>query len=157
MNKPTGSPARSLADYLEAMSAAIFTSGISWKVVDAKWDGIREAFGDFGPEEVAAYTPNDVERLMADPRVIRNRKKIEALVENAGEIIVVDREYGGFAKYLASFADNDELVRDLHRRFRFLGESVAHFFLFRIAFDLPAQEKWARAHFDGQHHAWGHH
>ena len=157
MNKATGSPVHSLGDYLEAMSAAIFTSGISWKVVDVKWDGIREAFGDFDPEQVAAYTPDDVERLMADPRVIRNRKKIEAIVENAGEIILVDREHGGFAKYLASFADNGELVRDLHRRFRFLGESVAHFFLFRIAFDLPAQEKWARAHFDGQHHAWGHH
>ncbi len=157
MNKPTASPARSLADYLEAMSAAIFTSGISWKVVDAKWDGIREAFGGFDPEKVAAYTPDDVERLMANPRVIRNRKKIEAIVGNAGEIIVVDREYGGFAKYLASFAGNDELVRDLHMRFGFLGDSVAHFFLFRIAFDLPAQEKWARAHFDGQHHAWGHH
>jgi len=156
MNTPTGSTAHSLADYLEAMAGAIFTSGISWKVVDAKWDGIREVFDGFDPERVAAYTPQDVERLMADPRVIRNRKKIEAIVDNAGELIVVDREYGGFAKYLASFADNDDLVRDLHRRFGFLGESVAHFFLFRIAFNLPAQEKWARAHFEG-HHEWGHH
>lgn len=138
-----------LSDYLEAMSRAVFASGISWKVIDAKWDGIREAFDRFDPERVAAFTPSDVDRLMGDTRVVRNRKKIEATVANAGELLVTEREFAGFDAYLKSFGDNDALIADLHKRFRFLGESVAHFFLFGIGWDLPAQEKWARKHFEG--------
>jgi len=152
MYKPTQVAPTSLSDYLEAMSRAVFTAGISWKVIEAKWEGTLEAFDHFDTEKVAAYTPADVERLMADPRVIHNRKKIEAIVRNAGELIVTDREFGGIDKYLASFADNDDLVKDLHKRFAFLGESVAHFFLFGVSFNLPEQEKWARAHFEGAHH-----
>ena len=53
---------------------------------------------------------------------------------------------------LTSFADNDELVKDLHKRFAFLGEAVAHFFLFGVGFNLPEQEKWAHAHFGERHH-----
>lgn len=142
----------SLADYLEAMSRAVFSSGISWKVIDAKWDGIREAFDGFDPERVAAYTPDDVERLMADPHVVRNHAKIEATIANAGALIVTDREFGGFSTYLDSFSDNDALVKDLHARFKFLGESVAHFFLFGIGYNIPAQDAWAHEHFAGSHH-----
>lgn len=142
----------SLADYLEAMSRAVFTSGISWKVIDAKWDDIRDAFQRFDPFAVAALTPPDVERLMDDPRVIRNRKKIEAIVHNAGEIIATEREFGSFARYLESFADNDDLVKDLHKRFEFLGPSVAHFFLYAIGFNVPAQDKWAHEHFASSSH-----
>lgn len=154
MNAPARVKPRTLADYLEAMSRAVFTSGISWSVVEAKWDDIREAFDSFDPEKVAAYSPADIERLMDDPRVIRNHAKIEATIHNAGELIVTDREFGGIDKYLASFSDNDALVKDLHARFKFLGESVAHFFLFGIGFDFPAQDAWAREHFgdEYQHH-----
>lgn len=147
----------SLADYLEAMSRAVFTSGISWRVIDAKWDGIREAFGGFDAEKIAAYTPDDVDRLMADPRVIRNRKKIEAIVGNARELIATGREFGGIDTYLKSFAHNDDLIRDLHKRFAFLGESVAHFFLFYAGFNLSEQDKWARAHFGDEAYAHHHH
>jgi DNA-3-methyladenine glycosylase I len=144
---------KSLADYLDAMSRAVFEAGMNWSVIEAKWDGIRAAFDGFDPAKVAAFTPAEADRLMADARLIRNRKKIEATIANAGELIVTDREFGGFDKYLKSFGDNDELVKDLHKRFQFLGESVAHFFLFGIGFDLPSQEAWAHRHFDqaGRH------
>lgn len=145
-------PPTKLADYLEAMSRAVFSSGMSWKVIDAKWDGICEAFDGFDPKAVAGYTPDDIDRLMTDSRIVRNRKKIEATVANAGELIVTDREFGGFDNYLRSFADNDSLVQDLHKRFRFLGESVAHFFLYGIGFNVPAQDEWAHKHFAGVHH-----
>jgi DNA-3-methyladenine glycosylase I len=137
----------SLADYLDVMARAVFQSGISWSVIEAKWPGIAAAFDGFDPERVAAYTPDDVERLMGDKAVVRNRKKIEAMVRNAGELIVVDREFGGFKNYLGSFADNEALVKDLHKRFAFLGPSVAHFFLFSVGWDMPAQEAWAHEHF----------
>ena len=140
-----------LTDYVASMARAVFVSGINWKVIDAKWDGIREAFDDFDPLKVAGYTPADVDRLMTDARIIRNRKKIEAIVRNTGELINVDREFGGVEKYLASFDDNELLIKDLHKRFAFLGESVAHFFLFGVNFNYPAQEAWAKAHFGGEH------
>lgn len=142
----------SLADYLEAMSRAVFSSGISWQVIDAKWDGIRKAFDGFDPEAIAGYTPDDIDRLMADPHVVRNRKKIEATVANAGTLIVMDREFGGFNNHLTSFADNEALVLDLHAHFKFLGEPVAHFFLYAIGFNIPAQDEWAHKHFASMHH-----
>jgi DNA-3-methyladenine glycosylase I len=136
----------SLAGYLETMSRAVFSAGMSSKVIDAKWTGSREAFDDFDPKIVAAYTPNDVERLMADTRIVRNRKKVEATIANAGELIVVEREFGSIEAYLASFESSEVLVKELHKRFKFLGESVARMFLYGVAFDIPAQEAWARAH-----------
>jgi DNA-3-methyladenine glycosylase I len=148
----------SLADYLDAMTAATFRAGLSWTVVEAKWEGTRQAFNGFDPEKVAAYKPADVDRLMVDPRVIHNKRKLQAAVGNAGVLLETDREFGGFQKYLASFDDNDELVRDLHRRFAFLGESVAHFFLWAIGWNLPAQNAWGEKHFAGRDRShWTHH
>ena len=152
MNEPHHMTPTSLADYLDAMSRAVFSSGISWKVIEAKWDGIRPAFDGFDPERIAAYTPDDVDRLMADTRVVRNRQKIEATIANAGELIVTDREFDGFDNYLRSFPDNDALVSDLHVRFKFLGVAVAHMFLYGVSFDMPAQEAWAHEHFANAQH-----
>lgn len=158
MNAPARIEPKTLSDYLEAMSRAVFTSGISWSVIEAKWDGIREAFDGFDAEKVAAYSPADIERLMNDPHVVRNHAKIEATIANAGELIVTEREFGSIDAYLRSFDDNDALVKDLHARFKFLGDSVAHFFLFGIGFNLAEQEKWAKAHFGGEyaHHSHQH-
>jgi DNA-3-methyladenine glycosylase I len=136
-----------LADYLAGMSMAVFQSGMNWAVIQKKWDGMKAAFDDFDPETVAAYSPADVDRLMSDTRIIRNRKKVESIVANAGEIIVVDREFGGFKEYLESFGDNDLLVKDLHKRFSFLGPTVAHIFLFTVGHDPEAQRAWAFAQF----------
>lgn len=137
----------SLADYLETMARAIFTAGMGAAVIDRKWPGTVEAFGGFDPVTVAAYSPADVERLLGDPRIVRNRKKVEAIVHNAGELLLVEREHGGVRAYLESFPDTGDLVKDLHRRFRFLGESVARMFLYAVAFREPEQEAWARQHF----------
>jgi len=141
-SKPT-----SLAGYLEAMSRAVFSAGMNGKVIDAKWDGTVAAFDGFDPETVAAYTPADIERLLADTRIVRNRKKVEATIANAGELIVVEREFGGVEEYFASAGDSAALVKDLHKRFKFLGESVARMFLYGVAWDPPAQEAWARERF----------
>jgi DNA-3-methyladenine glycosylase I len=137
----------SLADYLETMSRAVFTAGMGSAVIDSKWPGTVAAFDGFDPEKVAAYSPADIERLLTDARIVRNRKKVEAVVHNAGELIVVDREFGGVGKYLDSFAQTEALVKDLHVRFKFLGESVARMFLYAVSFRIVEQEAWARQHF----------
>lgn len=143
MQRPPQVDPKSLADYLDMMSRAIFSAGLSWKVIEAKWEGTRKAFQGFDPEIVAAYNPDDLERLMVDPGVIHNRKKIEAVVANAGELIVTDRDFGGIEKYLRSFENNEDLVKDLHKRFKFVGEFAARYFLFGVKFDEDAQEQWA--------------
>ena len=139
--KPT-----SLAGYLEAICRPVFSTGMSWRVVDAKWDGIREAFEGFDPERVAAMTDADVERLVQDTRVIRNRKKIEATIDNAHAMLVLDREHGGFEKYLSSWGSFEETVAALRRDFRFVGESGAYMFLWAVAQPVPSHDEWAETH-----------
>lgn len=78
---------QSLGDYLGILTKAVFQSGISWRVGESKWPGIREAFHDFDIETVAAFGPDDIETLVGDKRVIRNRRKIEAIVGNARKLI----------------------------------------------------------------------
>ena len=136
----------SLAGYLEALSRPVFSTGMSWKVVNAKWDGIREAFLDFDPERVAAMTQDDVERLVGDARIIRNRKKIEATIDNAATMIELDREHGGFDRFLASLGSYDDSVAGLRREFRFVGESGAYIFLWSVGRPVPAREDWMKAH-----------
>jgi 3-methyladenine DNA glycosylase Tag len=97
--EPVGGPRKikpkSLADYFEVMTKAVFQSGISWRVVEAKWDGFRKALKGFDPGKVANFTPRDVDRLAEDTGIIRNRRKIEATVENAETMVALDREHGG--------------------------------------------------------------
>ncbi len=136
----------SLAGYLEALSRPVFSTGMSWRVIEAKWDGLREAFLGFDPERVAALTPADVDRLVGDPRVIRNRKKIEATIGNAERMIELDREHDGFDRYLASLGSTDATVAALRREFRFLGESGAYIFLWSVDEPVPSHEQWAATH-----------
>ena len=128
---------KSLDGYLELMSKVIFTSGINWKVVDAKWEGIREAFGGFHVAEVAALTPDDAEKLAQDTRVIRNRKKIEAIIENAATLLEMDKAPGGFSGHLAALVDFQAQVEDLKRNFRFMGPTSAHIFLAMVGESVP--------------------
>ena len=126
---PTNNTPHSLSDYFEVLSKAVFKSGISWGVVEARWGGLRAAFHGFDPAQVASFTPETVERLMSDARIMRSRTKIEATIDNAAEIVTIDREHDGFRNYLRSHTGFDEAVSDLTSRFRCLGESGACFFL----------------------------
>jgi DNA-3-methyladenine glycosylase I len=148
---------KSLSDYLEVMARGIFQAGISWKVVEAKWPGTVEAFDGFDIEKVSAYGLEDIDRLVGDTRIVRNRKKVEAIVGDAGELIAVDREFGGMRKYFASFPDNDALVKDLHKRFAFMGPMAAHYFLFVVGWEQEHQEAWAMHHGGGAAAAHAHH
>lgn len=130
------------AGYFESLARAVLQSGISWRVVEAKWDGIREALLGFDPAKVAAMTPADVDRLASDQRMIRNRAKIEALVYDARELVELDRQHGGFDHYLASLGGYDSAAAELRRRFRFLGETTVYFFLWGAGYPVPSHEEW---------------
>jgi 3-methyladenine DNA glycosylase Tag len=136
--KPSGT-----ADYLEVLTKAVFQSGISWRVIDAKWPGFREAFAGFDPKKVSRFNEQDVDRLVADTRIVRNRRKIEATVDNAIEMLALEKEFGSMKAYLRSHAGFEETVADLRRRFRFVGDTGAYYFLHVVGERVPPHEEWA--------------
>jgi 3-methyladenine DNA glycosylase Tag len=110
------------AFFLEHLSRAVFEAGI-WRAVDAKWDGIREAFHGFDPAQVAAMTPTEIAATENDARVIRNKAKIRATVDNARQVQAVLDSYGSIRAYFASFPDAHAASADMRRRFKFLGDT----------------------------------
>jgi 3-methyladenine DNA glycosylase Tag len=129
-----------LGDYLEVMTKAVFQSGMSWRVVDAKWSGFREVFGDFDPARLADLSPAEIDSIANDRRIIRNRRKIEATIANAETMLELDPEYGGFGNYLKSLPDYDSLSRDIIKRFRFLGQTGAYIFLYGVGEPVPEHD-----------------
>jgi DNA-3-methyladenine glycosylase I len=77
----------------ERMCLEGFQSGLSWRIVLAKRPAFREVFAGFDAAAVARYGPEDVDRLMGDARIIRNRRKIEAVVTNARLLLELDGSY----------------------------------------------------------------
>lgn len=135
-----------LGDYLEVMSKAVFQTGISWKVVESKWPGIREAFKGFDAAAVASLTEKELAELAHDTRVIRNRRKLEGIVENARRMIDLEEQHGGFRNYLRSHESFDALVKDLRKQLKFLGDMGAYYFLYVVGEAVPAHEEWMKNH-----------
>jgi 3-methyladenine DNA glycosylase Tag len=133
---------KSLADYLDVMSKAVFQTGISWRVVNAKWPGSREAFHGFDPTTITHMTGAELEQLTGDTRIIRNRKKIEAIVHNARRMLELDKDHGGFTSYLRSHGSFDALVKDLREQFKYLGDMGAYYFLYVVNEEVPSHEEW---------------
>ncbi len=105
------------------MSKSVFQSGMSWKVVEAKWAGTREVMAGFDPDVLATWGDAEVDRAATDTRLIRNRRKIQAVVDNARSMLEVADTHTAFRKYLRSHEDFDATVKALRKRFKFLGES----------------------------------
>ena len=129
-------------DYLEVMSKVVFQSGMSYKVVESKWPGTRDAFQGFDAAKVAGMTPTEIDQLTQDTRVIRNRRKLESVVSNAQRLLELDSEFGGFQKYLRSHKDFVSLVKDLRKQFKFLGEMGCYYYLYVLGEEVPPHEEW---------------
>ncbi len=142
MQPPAQITPTKLADYLEVLSKAVFESGMNWKVVEAKWPGFREAFAGFAPDVVAGFSPDDIDRLTNDTRIIRNRRKIEATIHNAATILALDREFGGFANYLRGAGGFDGLVKEMPKRFKHLGAFGVYYFLYVVGEPVPPHEEF---------------
>lgn len=97
-----GMPVRDEQGLYERISLEAFQSGLSWATILRKRPAFRTAFDDFAPEAVAAYTDDDVARLMADAGIVRNRRKIHAAVNNARATIGL-RDDGGLVDFVWSF------------------------------------------------------
>lgn len=134
------------AEYFERMTKSIFTAGLNWEVVEKKWPSFRKAFSDFAPAKVAKISGAQVKALMGDPGIVRNERKIAATVNNAAEVLRLQKEFGSFPKYLASFGkDEKRLQEDLQRRFKHLGPSTTRTFLWSTGHELTPnveEKKW---------------
>ena len=145
MEAPPRIRPKTIDDYLEQLSKSVFQAGISWRVVDAKWSTIKPAFRGFKVERVARMGDSEIDALASDPRVIRSRPKISAVVHNARAILDLERA-GGFRKHLRSFDDYEELATDLKKRFKFIGDSGTYHFLWTVSETVPDWHVWAKAH-----------
>lgn len=139
---------RTLFEFLVLESAQ---AGLSWLTILKKREGYRRAFLDFDAEQVAQMTPADVDRLMLDPGIVRNRLKIRSTITNARCFLAVRRDFGSFHSYILSFFPDhrpivntpatlsqipastplsDAISRDMHRRgFRFFGTTICYAYL----------------------------
>ena len=146
---PQGPPAQiqpqSLSDYLEIMSKSVFQSGMSWRVVESKWPGTVAAFKGFDVETVAGFDEKDIEDLSKDTRVIRNYRKLKAIVGNARRMLELDQEHNGFVNYLRAHADFDATIKAIRKDFKFMGPMGIYVFLYVVGEEvIPHAEFEAR-------------
>jgi len=144
---------RTMFEFLTLESAQ---AGLSWITILRKRENYRAAFADFDPEKMAHFTDEDVERLLQDPGIIRNRLKIKAAITNARLFLEVQKEYGSFCAYLKSFLPDgkpvinhwktlseipastplsDAISRDMKKRgFKFFGTTICYAHLQAIGY-----------------------
>jgi len=105
-----GVPLRDDQALFELFILETFQAGLSWHMILKRRESFRRAFDGFDPAVMAAYTDSDLERLMGDPGIIRNRLKISAARDNAHAFLALAQGHGGFARYLWEFVDHAPIV-----------------------------------------------
>ena len=116
----------------EVMSLQVFQAGLNWRMILARRDAFRKAFEGWRIDKVAEMTPADVDRLMLDASIIRNRKKIEACVANARTIQDIKQEHPSFCHWYYQVLEGDDLAqlqKSLKGTFRFIGPEIARMWL----------------------------
>ena len=106
-------------------------AGLSWTTILKKQDNFRKAFHDFNIKKVAAYKEKEVNRLLGDAGIIRNKLKINAAIENAKAILELQKEFGSFKKWLDHHhpKTKEEWIKIFKKTFRFTGGEIVNEFL----------------------------
>ena len=136
----------SISDYLDVMSRSVFQSGLSWRVVDSKWPGTREALQGFDARVVAGFTDGDLDRLTEDTRIIRSRRKLNAVVHNAQKMLELEADHGSFQNYLRSHAGFEATLADIKKQFKYMGDAGTFHFLWVVGEDVPDYQEWCESH-----------
>lgn len=87
-------------------------AGLSWITILRRREGYRAAFANFDPQVVAGFDEADIDRLLADTAIIRNRAKIRSSIVNAQAFLKMQEEFGSFNQYLWNFVDGHQIVND---------------------------------------------
>lgn len=146
-DKEWGVPATDDKTQFEFITLEAAQAGLSWITILKKREGYRKCFAGFDPEAVASFTQDDVERLMLDASIVRNRKKIESAISNARLFLELAAKHGSFSRWYWSFCDgkpvvnswsdsrlvpatsplSDTIAKELKRLgFKFLGSTVMY-------------------------------
>jgi DNA-3-methyladenine glycosylase I len=125
-------------------------AGLSWLTILKKRENYRKAFHDFDCEKIAKYRTRDIDRLLGNAGIVRNRLKIESTIKNAKGTLAIKKEFGSLDKYLWSFVDgvpiqnkrksmneiptktakSDEMSKDLKKRgFNFVGSTICYAYM----------------------------
>jgi len=145
-----GTPVHDDRKLFEFLMLEEVQAGLSWSLVLKKREGYRKAFDGFDFLKIAKYSEDDVERLVNDATIIRNRLKINSSVSNAQNFIAIQEEFGSFEKYVWQFVngktivnkfeklehyptttkESDEMSKDLKNRgFKFVGSTICYGFM----------------------------
>jgi DNA-3-methyladenine glycosylase I len=145
-----GVPCRDDQHLFEMLILEGAQAGLSWQTILRKRERYRQVFDQFVPSKVAAYGPEDVQRLLADPGIVRNRLKVESAIRNARGVLAIQQEHGSLAAFLWSYVDgtpiqnawrclsevpartdlSDHLSKDLKKRgFNFVGSTICYAFM----------------------------
>jgi DNA-3-methyladenine glycosylase I len=137
-----GRPVHDERTHFEFLLLETMQAGLSWYTILAKRENYRNAFANFDVNQVVKYTEDDIDKLMQNTGIIRNRRKLEAAVNNAQKFIQIQQEFGSFDKYIWAFTNNqiidnhpqtiydnpntselsDRVTKDLKKRgFKFVG------------------------------------
>jgi DNA-3-methyladenine glycosylase I len=125
--------------YFENMTRCIFQAGLNWQIISNKWPDFRRVFKNFDFRKVAVFGVEDVNILLEDPKIIRNRRKILATINNAGEFERIAEKEGSFQRWLDGFDKSnnyDVVVKRLKSHFKHVGPSTAHIFLWSVGEDI---------------------
>lgn len=126
----------------ERLCLEIFQAGLSWLLILNKRAGLNRAFSGFRVDAVAGFGEDDVARLLADPAIIRNRAKIDAIIANAARVQALRADFGSFAAWLAAHHPLSEKnwLALFRATFRFTGPEVTREFLTSIGY-LPGAHR----------------
>ncbi|WP_442681903.1 DNA-3-methyladenine glycosylase I [Stenotrophomonas sp. JC08] len=137
-----GFPQRDERELFERLLLEINQAGLSWETILKKREGFRAAYDGFDVDAVAAYGEPDVERLLGDSRIIRNRLKVRAAIHNAQVIRTLRLSHGSFAAWLDEMhpRSKPEWVKLFRKTFRFTGGEITGEFLMSLGY-LPGAHR----------------
>lgn len=131
-----GFPQREEAELFERLVLEINQAGLSWETILKKREGFRRAYDGFDVDAVAAYTQPDIDRLLGDAGIIRNRLKVLAAIHNAQVIQSLRASHGGFVEWLDAHHPLDKAgwVKLFKKTFRFTGGEITGEFLMSLGY-----------------------
>ena len=116
----------------EVMSLQLFQAGLNWRMVLNKRDAFRSAFANWSIKTVASFGPADVDSLLANPGIIRNRLKIQATIENAITVQNLQSQHGSFCNWFYNVLEGGQyptIQKTLRSTFKFMGPETSRMWL----------------------------
>ncbi|MEG0254284.1 MAG: DNA-3-methyladenine glycosylase I [Vagococcus sp.] len=145
-----GFPLHDDALLFEMLILETMQAGLSWTTILKKREGMKKAYDNFIPEVIKDYSDTDIERLLSDENIIRNKLKVKATVSNATAFLAIQEEYGSFSKFIWAYVDNkpiqsnykemkdvpgftplaEKISKDLKKKgFKFIGPTTVYAFM----------------------------